>query len=405
MITHPGRPKLTVATTFPVFPPRGGGQSRVYHLYRHLAKVWDIDLVTFTEYGEPPLDREIAPGLRETRIPKSRTHWDGEREIAGAVGGGAPVGDVAMPELYPRTPAYLRALARSVAGADIVVACHPYLLPALRAVGDRPLWYEAQDVEWLLKRAILPNNARSQELLTQVRELEAACCADSALILVCAERDGATLQRLYDADPARLVEVANGVDLESVSYTPLAQRRAVQQSLGLVGTPTALFVGSWHGPNLEAAERVLELAAERPAWRFVIVGGAGLALRDRELPPNLALLGVVDDALKNELLGVVDVALNPMVSGSGTNLKMLEYLAAGVPVITTPFGARGLELTEEHVAFAEPAEFAAALDALRAEPEAALDRRIEAARRRAVARFDWPVIAAGLIERVALLEL
>ena len=27
------KPKITVATTFPIYPPRGGGQSRVYHLY------------------------------------------------------------------------------------------------------------------------------------------------------------------------------------------------------------------------------------------------------------------------------------------------------------------------------------------------------------------------------------
>ncbi len=396
---HPGRPKLTVAITFPIFPPRGGGQSRVYHLYRYLAKAWDVDLVTFTEYGEPPLDREIAPGLREIRIPKSRAHRDGERRIASEVGSGVPVGDVAMPELYTRTPAYGRALARSVAGADVVVACHPYLLPALQAAGERPLWYEAQDVEWALKREILPNNDRGQALLERVRELEAQCCADSALIMVCADQDGETLQRLYGTDPARLVEVANGVDLASVSYASLTQRRAIQQRLGLGGMWTALFMGSWHGPNLDAVERLLEVAAARPEIRFLIVGSAGLAFRGRTLPPNLGLLGVVDDALKDTLLSVVDVALNPMTSGSGTNLKVLDYLAAGAPVLTTAFGARGLDLTSEQVWFAEPADFAAALDALRATPEADRVRRIEAARQWAVKRFDWRVIAEGLISR------
>jgi len=29
-----------------------------------------------------------------------------------------------------------------------------------------------------------------------------------------------------------------------------------------------------------------------------------------------------------------------MQSGSGTNLKMLDYMAAGVPLLSTPFGAR-----------------------------------------------------------------
>jgi glycosyltransferase involved in cell wall biosynthesis len=36
-----------------------------------------------------------------------------------------------------------------------------------------------------------------------------------------------------------------------------------------------------------------------------------------------------------------------MLSGSGTNIKMLDYMAAGLPVITTPVGARGLDI-ENH---------------------------------------------------------
>ena len=36
------------------------------------------------------------------------------------------------------------------------------------------------------------------------------------------------------------------------------------------------------------------------------------------------------------------VALNPMCRGSGTNIKMLDYFAAGAPTIATPIGARGL---------------------------------------------------------------
>ncbi|MFN7173813.1 MAG: MlaD family protein, partial [Thermaurantiacus tibetensis] len=41
---------------------------------------------------------------------------------------------------------------------------------------------------------------------------------------------------------------------------------------------------------------------------------------------------------KLALLRGADVALNPISSGSGTNLKMLEYFAAGLPVLSTPHG-------------------------------------------------------------------
>ena len=38
------------------------------------------------------------------------------------------------------------------------------------------------------------------------------------------------------------------------------------------------------------------------------------------------------------------VAPNPLFSGAGTNLKMLDYMAAGAPIVASPVGARGLDL-------------------------------------------------------------
>jgi len=43
------RPKLTVAVPFPVYPPVGGGQQRVFSLYRHVARDFDVELVTLAE--------------------------------------------------------------------------------------------------------------------------------------------------------------------------------------------------------------------------------------------------------------------------------------------------------------------------------------------------------------------
>jgi len=104
-------------------------------------------------------------------------------------------------------------------------------------------------------------------------------------------------------------------------------------------------MGSWHGPNLEAAERVLAVAPAFDHVIFVIVGSAGLYFRNdrtRTIPENVKLVGPVDEKEKTVLLAAADVALNPMTSGSGSNLKMLDYFAAGVPVLSTEFGARGL---------------------------------------------------------------
>ena len=65
-----------------------------------------------------------------------------------------------------------------------------------------------------------------------------------------------------------------------------------------------------------------------------------------KLPDNVLAFGVVDELEKYEIYKLADIAINPMFSGSGTNIKMLDYFSAGIPVVTTETGARGL--TIEH---------------------------------------------------------
>jgi glycosyltransferase involved in cell wall biosynthesis len=49
----------------------------------------------------------------------------------------------------------------------------------------------------------------------------------------------------------------------------------------------------------------------------------------------------VSEAEKAAWLARATVGLNPILTGSGTNLKMAEYAAWGLPVLSTAFGARG----------------------------------------------------------------
>ncbi len=85
-----------------------------------------------------------------------------------------------------------------------------------------------------------------------------------------------------------------------------------------------------------------------------------------------------------------------MLQGSGTNLKLLEYLAVGVPVVSTPFGARGIDVVDgEHLRFAEPDRFAAAIAEVLADPDAA-QIRAAAARSLVRDRYSWDSLGADL---------
>jgi glycosyltransferase involved in cell wall biosynthesis len=126
-----------------------------------------------------------------------------------------------------------------------------------------------------------------------------------------------------------------------------------------------------------------------------LVGGACWALDPLSRPPNLVPFYEVEDAVKDDVLRLTDVAINPIISGSGTNLKMLEYMAWGLPVVATPKGVRGLALAQNvHAVVTDRENFAKAIRSLASDPERC--ESIGASARALVeTQFDWNRIAAS----------
>jgi glycosyltransferase involved in cell wall biosynthesis len=397
------KPKITVTTTFPIYPPRGGGQSRIYHLYRNLASEFEIEIVSFGDHGQEEFDEFIAPGVREIRIPKTLAHVQAEWRLTERLEG-VPASDLMMPKIYSLTPRYAEALAHSAAGSDWLVASHPYLLPALESVRHgQTLIYEAQDVEAVLKQSILPANRLGRYFLRLTESIERRCCDLSSLVMTCSEGDACTLSRMYGAERDKMAVVPNGVDLDSVIFHPLDVRRKVRRQSHAPEPFTVLFMASWHGPNIEAALCVTEIARLLPHVNFLLVGSVGCYLDrfDFALPANVKSLGVVDDETKNRILSWVDLAINPMQSGSGTNLKMLDYMAAGVPLLSTPFGARGLDLENRvHARLAPLIKFPRVIEEMRNQDDQVTATMVETARGHAVLHFAWDVIARALMARL-----
>ncbi len=389
-------PKITMALTFPVYPPRGGGQARVFHLYRNLAPGFQVDVVSVADYGQPAFEGEVAPGVREIRIPKTLEHARKEWELSAQLDG-VPVTDVVMPELYHLTPDYATALARSAADADILVACHPFLLPALEQVRNgQGLIYEAHDVEAVLKSSILPGNALGRHYVTLTEAIERRACESSDLIMACLEEDAKAFNRIYGSSLEDVSIVPNGVDLETVTFRTLQERQQLKRDKCQSDAFTVLFMGSWHGPNIEAVFCLMEIARSLPYIKFLVVGSVGSYLDHFGfmLPDNMESTGVVDDSVKDTILGTVDLAVNPMETGSGTNLKMLDYMAAGIPTLTTPFGARGLNIENGVTTHIAPLiAFPQVIERLRQASPGETAALIERARNHVVGQFSWRVIA------------
>jgi glycosyltransferase involved in cell wall biosynthesis len=91
------------------------------------------------------------------------------------------------------------------------------------------------------------------------------------------------------------------------------------------------------------------------------------------------------------------VVIAPLRIGGGTRLKIVEAMAMGKPVVATPLGAEGLEVTDgEDILLADSAaDFAGQV--ARVLGDATLARRLgEAARQRAESQYTWQAAADRL---------
>ena len=105
--------------------------------------------------------------------------------------------------------------------------------------------------------------------------------------------------------------------------------------------------------------------------------------------PRIVVTGFVEDAVA--ALAESQVAVIPLLSGSGTRFKILEAWAAGIPIVSTALGAQGLHCVDgTHILITdEPGRFADSVSRLLASPEDRL-RIGSAGRRLFEERYTWP---------------
>lgn len=402
----PSRPKVVVTATFSINDPRHGGQLRCRHLYGSLTTWADVEVVALVDPVHPAERQVLAPGLTQLVVPRSPLHAETAAELTDAIA--IPVTDLVAGTHITETPLYLEALQQSVRDADVVVLAEPYLLPAIEELGlDLPVIYDAYNVEAQLKAAAYPDTPAGRTLLAQVEAIEGRAVTGSAHVTTCSRTDAAELARRYGRPVEDMTVIPNGTVVPPAVASPeeRAERGARWRerywrtgSLDARPEHLVVFFGSWHPPNLDAAELLVDIAPSMPDVLFLSVGNHGLAFLDRELPRNVVFPGMVGEHARTHLLDAADVAVNPMRSGSGTNLKLIEYLAAGVPVLSTPFGARGVDVADGvHLALAAPEAFAAGLRAVLDDPAAAA-ARAAAARTLVAERYGWPTLSERLAE-------
>lgn len=109
-----------------------------------------------------------------------------------------------------------------------------------------------------------------------------------------------------------------------------------------------VFVGSRdHAPNSDGLDWFLneiwgEIVSRLPEAHLLVVGDWADFLNDRVVP-SVTSLGPLNEKQLDSVLDKCQLGISPLRYGAGMKRKSVHYLAHGLPLVTTTFGAQGLQ--------------------------------------------------------------
>jgi polysaccharide biosynthesis protein PslH len=404
-LTH-RREKLVWISTRVPYPPVTGHFLRSFHVMRGLAERYDIYFFGFFDRGtSAAAAAEATAALGSFCVDVYAEYVRSERsrlwllvDLARSIVAWKPF--VAIKYFSPKLASALR----SVLDRNAIALVHADSLPSGEyLVGLRhPKLLTNHNVEFVRLRRhadlhrILPMRYFLRWQAYLLRRFEIAMLREVGGCVVVSEADRSVLHDL--APNATYFVVNNGAD---VSTPPLPAHCGSE--------PTALWVGGMSDPyNREAVlyffEDILPLIRRRlPQLRWRVVGSnppQALVAAAAKADSGVELAGFVE-TVRDEYERA-DIVVVPVISGGGTKLKVLEAMAMGRAVVTTPVGAEGI-LARAGVEL----EIA---DSARAFAEHVVELLSDATRRIAMATaardliercYDWRVVNAQMCDAVA----
>jgi glycosyltransferase involved in cell wall biosynthesis len=385
--------KILVVNDFPIFPVVHGGKVRIFNIYKNISSKFHVTYLCLGD-NKKIQDTRISEHFHEIAVPKTVLYKI--IVLMANIMMGRSVDDfVAL--FFAHSHFELKKIIRKeIEESDIIIFCHPYMYPAVSPyIQKQIVIYEALNVEYSLKNSILPTGFLKNIMLHRLKKICQNLLNRCDLCFTMSEADKQIFSRLYSVDNSKIRISPNGVDLDFYSEVYLARTTRHDP---VVPVPLILFLGSGHPPNVEAAFQIIRnIAPKLPNVYFLIAGSVCWMIRNESRGKNVGLAYFISDDEKRELFRVANIALNPMVSGSGTNLKMLDYMAAGLPVISTAVGARGITIqNHKHAIICDLNAFADEISHLidHADIAEELSRN---GRRLVKEHYDWKNIANSMI--------
>jgi glycosyltransferase involved in cell wall biosynthesis len=372
------RKTVLVVSPYVPYPLSHGGAVRIYNLCRALGSRIDFILACFREKNDAVDYAKLHDVFREVYVVDFDEKASEEESLP--------------KQVRQHRSASMRALIGKLK-ADVLQVEFAHLAHFRDAAPQTPAILVEHDLTFMLYRQFAeraPSQAASREYERWL-EFERQWMPRYDAVWTMSEED----RRLAVAEGANAATVANGVDIERFVPRPGGESMEV------------FYVGSFrHLPNMIGFEKlrheVMPIVWRRFAGaRLRVVAGPeperywreGMR-RDypRDLDSRIQMHAFVEDL--RPLYAEAAVVVVPLEVSAGTNIKVMEAMACGKAVVSTPVGCAGLGLEDGYDALirSTPEDFAGAICDLLEDPS----RRkciADQARRTVERRFSWNAIA------------
>jgi glycosyltransferase involved in cell wall biosynthesis len=310
----------------------GGGGVRTKGIYSAINNWCPVVFICFSDDNEITVRKENDKTIVFS-IPKTKNHIENQQKINSLSHISAD--DIIAHRECRFNPWLISIYNILKKGCRNIILEHPYLASIPISYNDRFI-YSSQNCEVQIKKELMQHHPLYSDLISEVEKIETEAVKQAAAVIAVSKHDADCFARSTQTS-GPIIIVPNGA---SEPAQPNAQELAAAKK-SITKEKSAVFVGSAHIPNIDAVKYIIEkLAPTCPEYEFHIIGTVCTAFPTQNTR-NIHFWGVLSETMKSAVMQSCSIALNTVITGGGSNIKLADYLANDLYVVTTPFGLRG----------------------------------------------------------------
>lgn len=320
------KPRLLLISAINPIPQNSGGATRIHHTLQELSKYYQVNFITFGDSSFELLPKNFFVSLKN-KIPYWFSPWYNSDLIS-----------------------HLNNLLKKNHYDIIQIEFTQLLYLAKYLPKNTKKIFVAHDISSIsFYRRIFENKPSIFKIITrwllflQIYFYEKKYLPKFDAVISVSQKDKKTLQTYFP--DKKIICFENGID--KINFIKKIPSKIL--NLGYIGSFS-------HTPNLNAVKYFFEqiapiLEKQNIPYKFYLAGNNDPKFIKKTFTNNnLINLGEVKETIS--FYKKIDCLITPIFSGSGSRIKILESLSFGIPVISSPIGAEGINIKTPYLQIA-----------------------------------------------------